>query len=62
MVLNKWDSLQIDIQGYNMPIKIDRSQFSSCGFLEVYPTLEDFKKLYPDEEPMVVESEKKNED
>lgn len=58
MILHKWESLEINIQGYNMPIRIESSQFTSCGFLEVYPTLEDFKKLYPDEEPVVVEGEK----
>lgn len=60
LVLREWNNLAVDIEGCKTEVKVDNSQLRSCGFLEVYSTMEDFKKEYPDEEPFIVESTIKN--
>lgn len=45
MRLRNWDSFEANLGSLKLPISVN----NSMGFLEVYTTLEDLKKDYPDE-------------
>jgi len=55
----KWMDITLEASGVYIPAvnKVDMiSPNNSVGFMEVYTTLEDFKKDYPDQEPLMVKA------
>lgn len=50
-----WNEFEVCIDGWQESIKLsDNENFKSSGFLEVYKNLEDFKAIYPDEDPLIM--------
>jgi len=55
-IVRTWEEFEVSINGWEQKIKLtDSEDFKSVGFLEVYNNLKDFKALYPNEDPIIME-------